>query len=278
MAKDVEKRLSPAEVEMILRRASELNARGRSRGDEESPSVSPEVLVQVAAAAGIPEGHVRRAMWDLASEKTAESHTLSRKLYGPARLRIVREIECPAESTREHLESMLRTEQGLKLRRRTEASSLYDSGDLVGAVRRALDFSGHRALLKAQSVELRVEDLEDGRSVANLTADASNQRGEYLSLGLILGATLAVLFVLAGFQSPIFFLGVLPTLAVPAFGFRLAYDRARLEILRTLEALLAAAGEGLPHAQEPGEREGPPGRIQGLDPIPRFVPKAQRKE
>ncbi|MGI8859098.1 MAG: hypothetical protein ACR2HO_02940 [Rubrobacteraceae bacterium] len=278
MAKDVEKRLSPAEVEMVLRRASELNARGRSRGDEEPPSISPQVLVQVAAAAGIPEGHVRRAMWDLASAKTAESHTLSRKLYGPARLRIVREIERPAESTREHLESMLRVEQGLKLRRRTEASSLYDSGDMVGAVRRALDFSGHRALLKAQSVELRVEDLEEGRGLANLTADASNQRGEYLSLGLILGATLALLFVFAGFQSPIFFLGVLPTLAVPAFGFRLAYNRTRVEIRRTLEALLDAAEEGPPQNREPEDREAPPGRIQGLKPIPRFVPKAKHEE
>ena len=277
MAKDVEKRLSPAEVEMILRRASELNAQGRSRG-EASPSVSPEILVQVAAAAGIPERYVRRAMWDLASQKTAESHTLSRKLYGPARLRIVREIGRPAEPVRDHLESMLRVEQGLKLRRKTEASSLYDSGDMVGAVRRALDFSGHRALLKVQSVELRVEDLEEGRSAANLTADASNQRGEYLSLGLILGATLALLFVFAGFQSPIFFLGVLPTLAVPAFGFRLAYDRARAEINRTLEALLDAAEEGPPRAQEPEDREEPPGRIRGLEPIPRFVPKAQREE
>lgn len=278
MAKDVEKRLSPAEVEMVLRRASELNARSRYRGDEEMTSISPDVLVQVAAAAGIPEGHVRRAMWDLASEKTAESHTLSRKLYGPARLRIVREIESPAEPTREHLESMLRVEQGLKLRRRTEASSLYDSGDLVGAVRRALDLSGHRALLKAQSVELRVEDLEEERCAANLTADASNQRGEYLSLGLILGVTLALLFVFAGFQSPVFFLGVLPALAIPAFGFRLAYERTRVEIHRTLEALLDAAEEGPPHAHEPEEREGPPGRIRGLDPIPRFGPKPQRKE
>lgn len=278
MAKDVEKRLSPAEVEMVLRRASELNARPRLHSGEEPPSVSPEVLVQVAAAAGIPEGHVRRAMWDLASEKTAEPHTLARKLYGTARLRSVREIERPPEPTRAHLESMIRVEQGLKLRRKTETSSLYDPGDLVGAVRRALDFSGHRALLKAHSVELRVEDLEDGRSAANLTADASNQRGEYLSLGLILGATLALLFLLAGFQNPIFLLGVIPALALPALGFRLAYERTRVEIRRTLEALLDAAEEGPPRDQELEEREGPPGRIQGLQPIPRFAPKEQRDE
>ena len=67
-----DRRLRPDEVEMILRRASELNSRRGMRGSYETPSVSPEVLVQVAAAAGIPEQDVRRAMWDMASERTAE--------------------------------------------------------------------------------------------------------------------------------------------------------------------------------------------------------------
>ncbi|MEJ7630901.1 MAG: hypothetical protein WKF28_00205 [Rubrobacteraceae bacterium] len=278
MAKDNEKRLTPAEVEMVLRRASELNARRRARENDEPDSISPEVLVQVAAAAGIRESYVRRAMWDLASEKTAEPHTVHWKLYGAARLRTVREMERPAQPTREHLESMMRVEQGLKLRRQTDACSLYDPGDLVGAVRRTLDFSGHRPLLKVQSVELRVEGLEDGRCAANLTADASNQRGEYLSLGLILGATLALLFVFAGFQSPVFFLGVLPALAVPAFGFKLAYDRARTGIRRSLSEMLDEAEKEPPRNREPEDWDDPSGRVHGLDPIPRFVPKQQRKE
>jgi hypothetical protein len=49
-------------------------------------------------------------------------------------------------------------------------------------VRRTLDFSGDRTLLKARLVELRVEGLAEERCEANLTADLSNQRGEYLSL------------------------------------------------------------------------------------------------
>ena len=65
MAEGKDKRLRPAEVELILRRASELNARRWDRGSYEAPSVSPEVLVQVAAAAGIPEQDVRRVMWDM---------------------------------------------------------------------------------------------------------------------------------------------------------------------------------------------------------------------
>ncbi len=280
MESEPSKRLRPAEVEMILRRAAELNARRWSRDSHDAPSVSAEVLVQVAAAAGIPEQDVRRAMWDLASEKTAEPHTLGWKFYGPARLRAVREVEHSPERTREYLESLLRLEQGLKLRRKTEASSLWDSGDMLGVVRRTLDFSGHRALLKTHSVELRVEEIDGDRCGANLTADLSNQRGEYLSLGGLIGATLAVLFVLAGFQNPLFFLGVLPALAAPGLGFRLAYRKACAEIRRTLEYLLDAAEEGPPQEDEerPDRGDRPPGQIRGLKPIPRFAPHPQREK
>ena len=279
MANEPSQRLRPAEVEMILRRAAELNARRWSRDSYDVPSISPEVLVQVAAAAGIPEQDVRRAMWDLASEKTAERHTLGWKFYGPARLRAVREVERPPERTREYLESLLRLEQGLKLRRKTEASSLWDSGDMLGVVRRTLDFSGRRALLKTHSVELRVEEIEEDRCDANLTADLSNQRAEYLSLGGLIGATLTVLFVLAGFQDPLFFLGVPPALAAPGLGFRFAYRKACSEIRRTLEDLLDAAEEGPPQEQEepPDRGDRPPGQIRGLKPIPRFAPQ-QRED
>lgn len=264
---------------MVLRRAAELNARRRPRGSEEGASISPEVLIQVAAAAGIPEGDVRRAMWDLVSEKTAEPHTLARKLYGPARLRAVREVEQPVEPTREHLESLLRVEQGLKMRRKTEASSLWDAGDMLGVVRRALDFSGDRTLLKAHSIELRVEEVEEDRCGANLTADVSNQRGEYISLGGILGATFALPLAIAGFQSPLFFLAVLPALVAPGVGFKLAYIRACAEIRRALDELLDVAEEGPPREQASPERgDRPPGQIRGLQPIPRFTPQASDDE
>ena len=273
------KRLRPAEVEMILRRASELNARRWTRDSDDTPSVSPEVLVQVAAAAGIPEQDVRRAMWDIASEKTAEPHSFARRFYGPSRLRAVRDVERAAEGAKEGLESLLRLEQGLKLRRKTELGSLWDPGDELGVVRRTLDFSGNRTLLKAGSVELRVEEVDDSRCEGNLTADLSNQRAEYLSLAGILGATLAVLFVLAGMQSPLFFLGVLPALAAPVFGFRFAYGRGCREIRRTLDDLLDAVEQVQPSQDEAQERpDRPPGQIQGLEPIPRFTPNRGKKE
>lgn len=286
-----ERRLGPAEVEAVLRRSAEMHARrprtlpqlpqlgfvgGGAEGPPREDTVSPEVLVQVAAAAGIPEEDVHLALWELRSEKAHDPENLPFKLFGPSRLRVVRELDHPRDASREYLEYMMRVEQRLKMRVRTELGSLWDSGDMLGMVRRALDFSGEKALLKARSVELRVEDVDGERCRADLTADVSNQRGEYLSLSGILGATLAVLFVLAGAQNPIFLLGVIPALVVPGLGFRLAYGRARAEIRRSLDSLLDAAEKGPPRDRSRDRGDLKPGQIRGLKPIPRF--SAQPRE
>ncbi|MGI9047962.1 MAG: hypothetical protein ACR2GU_01035 [Rubrobacteraceae bacterium] len=266
------KRLSSGEVEAVLRRAAELSSRRGERRSGEFGNVSPESLLQVATAAGIPEEYVRRAIEDLDAQEPAETATLATKLYGSARLRVVREIDSQAAVTREYLEYVLRRKQGLKLRHSTEEGSLWDSGDALGAVRRALDFSGQRTLLKTDEVELVVEEIGGGRCGANLTADATGQRGEYLSLGALVGATLALPVAIAGVQDPLFFLGILPALAVPGIGFKLAYDKARAEIRRTLNDLLDDAEDVSPDEEddpESGDKRTPE-RPRNLKPIPKF--------
>ena len=269
---EVGKRLSPGEVEAVLRRAAELNSRREDRRSMDFASVPPGSVLQIATAAGIPEDCVRRAIEDHYAQKPAEPETLAMKLYGSARLRVVREIEGRATDTREHLEYVLRREQGLKLRRSTEEGSMWDSGDALGAVRRALDFSGQRTLLKTDAVELVVEDIEVERCGANLTADATGQRSEYLSLGALVGATLALPVAIAGVQEPLFLLGILPAIAAPGIGFRLAYEKARREIRRTLNDLLDDAEDtSLDEEQEPeAEDRRPPERSRNLRPIPKF--------
>ena len=270
-------RLTPAEVEMVLRRAAELSARRRG-SDTFAQSVSPELLVQVAGALGIAEHDARRAIFDLLSDRAAEPHTLAHKLYGPARLKAVREMERPAEPIRKLLEDLLREEQGLKLRRKTEASSLWDAGDLLGTMRRALDFTGHYSLLKAHSVELRIEDVGYGRSGANVTVDVSNQRGEYLSMGGILGATFALPLAIAGVDNWLYFLTVIPALVAPGFGFKLAYKKACSDMRRAMDGLLDTAEAGPQRGEKPTEqpRQRKPGQMRPLKPIPKFTP--QREE
>ena len=266
-----ENRLTPAEVEIVLRRAAEWNAH-RKGSDTFAYSISPEVLVQVAAAAGIAESDVRRALVELFSDRTFEPDTLACKLYGKSRLKAVREVERPAEATRTRLEDFLRHKQGLKLRRKTEANSLWDAGDPLGTVRRALDFSGHHTLLKARSLELRVEDVGYGRSGISLIADVSNQRGEQLSLGGILGATVALPLAIAGVYDLLYFLAVVPAFVAPGLGFKLAYKKTCADVRQALDALLDAAEEE-PAREEPSEQlaERNPGQIRSLEPIPKFT-------
>jgi hypothetical protein len=265
-------RLTPAEVEMILRRAAELGARRRDSVSD-ARSISPEVLIQVAGALGIAERDIRRALFDLFSDKTAEPHTLAWRLYGPSRFRAVREFERPTETLRTHLENLLKQEQGLKLRRKTVASSLFEAGDLLSTMRRALDFSGHHPLLRARSVELKVEDASYGRSEVALTADLANQRGEYLSLGGILGATLALPLAIAGAHEPLYFLAVVPAFIASGAGFRLAYRKACADVRRVMDELLGTAEESLQEGE--GQPEEPrkrlPGQIPRLEPIPKFT-------
>ena len=266
-------RLTPAEVEIVLRRAAELGARRRDSVSD-ARSVSPEILIRVAGALGIAERDIRRALFDLFSDKTAEPHTLAWRLYGPSRFRAVREFEKPTETIRTYLEDLLRQEQGLKLRRKTVASSLFDAGDHLSTMRRALDFSGHHPLLKARSVELKVEDASYGRSEVSLTADVANQRGEYFSLGSILGATLALPLAIAGAYEPLYFLAVIPAFVASSAGFRLAYRKACADVRRVMDDLLDTAeespqGEEEEHPEQPLARK--PGQLEPLKPIPKFT-------
>lgn len=272
MAKNTDNnRLKPAEVEAVLRRSAQLNSRRWSRLRQESPSVSSEVVVQVAAAAGIPEEDVRRAVFELSSEKAADPMGYQRMLLGPARMRAVREIEHPARETSEYLEEAMRSEEGMKLRYKSNGASLWDTGDTVGLMRRALDLSGEKPLLKTRSVELLVEEVENDRCAVDVIADISNQRAEYISLAGILGVTFALLFFLAGVQNGLFLLGVIPALAAPLGGFRLAFMKTSADMRRSLDRLLDAAEKGPPKQAPDNRGNRPPGQIQGLKPIPRFV-------
>jgi hypothetical protein len=264
-------RLKPAEVEAVLRRSAQLNSRRWGRMKQKNPSVSAEVVVQVAAAAGIPEEDVRRAVFEVSSEKAADPMNYHRMLLGPARVRAVREVEHPARETSEYLEEAMRSEEGMKLRYKSDGASLWDAGDTVGLMRRALDLSGEKPLLKTRSVELLVEEVEHDRCTVDIIADISNQRAEYLSLAGILGVTFALLFFLAGVQNGLFLLGVIPALAAPLGGFRLAFMKTSADMRRSLDRLLDAAEKGPTREYAPDRKNRPPGQIQGLKPIPRFV-------
>lgn len=270
---NTEKRFKPTEVEAVLRRSAQLSAQRWDRLRRQNQNVPPEALTRLAAAAGIAEEDVRRAIFEVSTEKTADPPTYQRVLLGPARVRVVREIGHPGEETAAHLEEVLRSQQGLKLRYSAEGSSVWDPGETIGAVRRALELSAERPLLGARSVEMAVEEIEPARCSVDLLADLSGRRAEYLSLAGLLGVTLAILFFFAGIQNVLFLLGVIPALAAPLAGFRLAYVKSRSDMRRELDHVLDTAEKGPPRDRQAERDERPPGQIKGLRPIPRFAPR-----
>lgn len=282
ISRDVERRLRPSEVEAVLRRSAELNSRrwSRLRNEGGGSTVSGEVVVQVAASAGIPEDDARRALQEVFSRKAADPPSYQRTLLGSARVRAVREVEHPADQTSEYLEELLRRDAELKLRHKSEGVTVWEPGSAGGMMRRTLDISADRPLLKTRSVELVVEESGDERRcTVDFIADLSNQRSEQTSLAVLIGVTLALMFFLAGIQNPVFLLGVIPALLAPSGAFRLAFMKSRHDTLRVLDALQDAAETGIPKEIRPAERPvRNTGQIQGLEPIPRFVPKDPEKE
>lgn len=168
---------------------------------------------------------------------------------------------------REHLENLLRAEQGLKLRRSTDSGSLWDPGDALGVLRRALDLPGERPLLKARYIELVVDERPGGCGV-ELIADLYEQRSEYLSLAGILGATLSLPAAIAGVYEPLYLLALPPALAMPGLGFRLAYGSVREEARRVMDAMIESS-EYPPDAPA-GQRERHRGGTQERRQAPRF--------
>ncbi|MDP8939931.1 MAG: hypothetical protein M3N10_06515, partial [Actinomycetota bacterium] len=78
--------------------------------------------------------------------------------------------------------------------------------------------------------------------------------------------------------NPLYFLLVPPALAAPGLGFKLAYNKACVEIRRVLDFVLDAA-ERTPPPPEPHEPEVRTSRrIQDLNPIPRFTPRSRDDE
>lgn len=268
--------LSPAQAEAVLRRAAELHA-VELRGGGRSRGISPEALAEAADRAGLPKERVRQALSERASGRYAETRTLPHRLYGRSCVKIERQLGVPAWLARERVEHLLRAEQGLKLRRSTESGSLWDPGDALGVLRRALDLPGERPLLKARCIELVVDERPGGCGV-ELTADLYEQRGEYLSLAGILGATLSVPAAIAGVYEPLYLLALPPAIAVPGLGFKLAYGSIRDEARSVMEALIEASEQ--PVETPANGRERHRGGTQERRQAPRFSSRrgAPRRE
>lgn len=175
--------VSQEQLERVIRRASDLQFRS-------STSVGGELgageVVQIGAEVGLEERYVRQALAEVQAESlipdAPPDDGFARRVTGSAIVSASRAVPGSPSGVELNLEAYLREEELLRQVRSRPGGSLWEPATgLVSQMRRAMDVGGKRYILaKARSLQITVEALESGWSLATMTADIGNVRAERL--------------------------------------------------------------------------------------------------
>lgn len=231
-----ERRLSPEELEAVIRRATQLQ---EGTGDQDG--LSEGELVRMGADLGLSPIHLQQAIAELRAGAGAERDLLSRA-FGPSYLTASRTLVGAADRTRADLERYLVEDEFFVVCRRFADRTSYERGTgFIASIGRAANQLSRRGpRLDLRTLEVAVQPLEEGFCHVTLSTDLSGARG-----GIAAGAAAAgvggggaaALALAIAVAPPAALLG-LPILAATVFGMRKAYV-AMAERSRTqLESLL----------------------------------------
>lgn len=204
--RDAGRSLSSADLERVIRRASDLQFRA---GTGEGTSALDEAeLVRIGGEVGLEARYVRQALAEIHAESLVpalpKEARLPARLWGPGLVQTSRVVPGDRDEVERKLEAHLRDRELLKRVRHQRGRSLWEpAGGLLSTMKRAMDVGGHGyELAKARSVELVAENLEPGWSLVTLTADLRNERTEtavgWHIAGLGVAISAAVTFAIAG--------------------------------------------------------------------------------
>jgi hypothetical protein len=166
-----EKSLTRREFDEVIRRASELAARESDAGEG---ALEETELMRIAREVGLPERHVRAALAELrtGSVMTERGGAFAR-LFGPETIRATRVVSGTPRQIADKLDAFLVGGQLLQSVRRTERLLQYrpavDWASQVARVASATTRSYYVAA--ARSVEVRLEEMEPGRTLVDFVVD-----------------------------------------------------------------------------------------------------------
>lgn len=189
-----ERSVSAADLERVIRRASDLQFRAGSA--EAGSALEESEVLRIGEEVGLEPRYVRQALAEIHADSLIPAlpgeSPLAARLWGAGLVRASRVVPGEPAAVQEELEAYLRDREVLRRVRSAPGRSLWEAaGGLVSTMRRAMDVGGHGfELAKARSVELVVRRLEPGFVLVTLTADLRNERG-HLAVGWHLGALLA---------------------------------------------------------------------------------------
>ncbi len=199
-----EKRIDRSQLERIIRRAAELQARERDLGD----GLSEHELLELGSEVGIPARHLKQAMLEETTRSISMDTGLLTRILGPRLLVAERAVKGDRAGIEQLLTHVMTHEELLVVKRRFPDRMTWEPRqDMFASLRRSLRLSGRKYMLaRAREMSGGVTELEPGTCHVRLTADLSNTRRNYAAgavtlaggsatmttIGLVLGVALPV--------------------------------------------------------------------------------------
>jgi hypothetical protein len=233
-----EPRISSTEMEAVIARALELQARQEEHSLDDG--ISAAELVRIAGELGLAPEHVQQAIAEVRGRPAAESGVMA-KLLGDAHVTVSRFLAMPSATARDQLDRYLQEREAMVLLRRLPDRFLYEKGSGVGAaVTRAAGMVGGRhPMLNLKQLDVAVTTADERGCFVALSAGLASQRAGTVAGVAAGGFVSAAAAATAGIvlAPPLALLG-LPVIGGFTYLMRSSY-RATFEKTRTqLESLL----------------------------------------
>lgn len=196
-----EERLTPTEVQLVLRRAAELER--RQPADE---ALSPAEVTALAAEVGLSPAAVRQALTEVRAGAVAEPRPPRplERVLGTSTIVVERTVKGRVDDVQRQVERTLRG-QLLRKQRDFGARSIWEHAPgWLPALRRALDWSGTLSLAEARELEVSIVDAGDGRATVRFVVDVGAlQRKVVVGASLGTAGGVAAALILWAMHTPL---------------------------------------------------------------------------
>jgi hypothetical protein len=235
------RRLSAAEVEVVLRRAVELQSREGDAAIGISEGMPESELMRIGHEIGLSPRHMQQALAETSVEAEPEDGWFGRG-FGPAEVRASRLLAIPEARARTDLDRYLRERETMIVYRRFAGRSVYRRGSGFAAElqRFTSGFNQPYPRIDLPEVEVGIRAADERSCFVSLRADLRGTRTGWVSGGLAggttAGGTLALTLGIA-IAPPVALVGV-PVMLGTLLGTRTGYRRAFGQKQSQLESLL----------------------------------------
>ncbi|HEX8362413.1 MAG TPA: hypothetical protein VF613_20000 [Longimicrobium sp.] len=251
------RRVSTAELEAVIRRATELQF---ARGDAEEGLPEAEVM-RIGKELGLEPAHVRRAILEVRGQPREEKGMMV-SVMGPDTVRAARTIRRPAAALGMSLEEYLVKCEFMVVQRRFPDRTRYVRGNGMGAaLGRAAAKMGQRSpMLDLRQVDVHVSPADEDTAYVELSVPMGSVRTG-LTVGGVVGGGGAG--AAAGISTAIMFADPFALVGFPIFGAavlgaRLIYRSVAGGVQERLEAFL----DRVEHGELPSPAKRPEWRKQ----------------